>query len=69
MKIFELQIPDEMLADRQMSREKYYAVRKYLRYMSSLINNLIDHDKLHKKLTELVLYGQAEINPLELLRL
>ena len=58
-----------MLTDRQMKRERYYAIRRYLRQLSTVIHNTIDYDKLKDKYKELMIKGQTTINTQELLKL
>lgn len=68
-RIFKFEIPAELVADRQMTRERWYAISRYLRCAASLVHKVIDHDKLRKHFTDLAFYGQARVDLRDLLKI
>ncbi len=67
MRHFNLEIPDEMLADRQMTRERYYAWRGYLRYLAWKLDSKINWDRFYKHIKDSMIYGTSILNYEDLL--
>jgi len=60
-KHFNFEIPERMLADRQMKREQYKKIRQYLRVMARAMENMVDWRKMYKGMEKAMLYGTSFI--------
>ncbi len=59
---FHLELPDRLTADRQMTKGTYKKLMHYLRFITRMMHNTIDWNKMGKHMSETMIHGSSVIN-------